>query len=496
MLISSLIVIPLLASIVACGLKSDTLRRLLLGLVALSHLVLCGLTWTLPSSTLCGGWIELDPLGRLFLSVISLTFAAVVTSLVGTWHADSKSRADSRDPVRFLDDSEALISGCLLVLLSSMTLATCAQHLGVLWMMLQISAVSSLPLCFHRRTVSTERAGFSILTSSIGLTLVLLGNYLLTMTLNPTGERISGLLISHWLLLPADTFQSAATLFELKLLFPFVIVGLGLSLGLAPLHSWLHEVQSEASPAIAALISGAFVNCMLLGLLRMLQIYSATGLNTYIGPPLVGLGLLTLACAIYHLARAKHVLQLVSSFCIAQMGIQILGLGIGGTAVGGSVMLIVSGGLTRCLLFLVAGQLIHSYQTRSISGMTGLWRMSPLIALLWILCLLTIAGLPPSIGFFTQLMILKGAFNTSHFGAGGVFLLLSNIIAIMTFGVILRMGAGLRRSAAVNQSFLQWHTMAPCLILGLLIVILGCHIPRALVSACQDAARMLGGAGW
>src|SRR5208337_3314338 len=52
----------------------------------------------------------------------------------------------------------------------------------------------------------------------------------------------------------------------------------------------------------------------------------------------------------------------------------------------------------------------------TISRLKGLYSSSPLLACSFALCLLTLAGIPPTIGFFAKFYLLKVAFSAKLYG--------------------------------------------------------------------------------
>ena len=70
---------------------------------------------------------------------------------------------------------------------------------------------------------------------------------------------------------------------------------------------------------------------------------------------------------------------------------------------------VVSHSLTKMALFLVAGNILLSYNTRNILDVRGLSDRLPRNGMLWICGMLLICGTPPSPLFFTELILVTGA---------------------------------------------------------------------------------------
>jgi hydrogenase-4 component F len=493
MLILWLILIPTLGGAAAFAIKPDLPRRLLLIGVGLAHLGLTLATWFRPTEVLLGGWIDLDPLGRIFLTVTSILFAASSVYLWGYLRDQRSTQQIDLELGAFQNNSEGIFTGCLLWFLLSMTLVTMAQHFGLLWVMVEATTLSSAPLIyFHRQHRSLEATWKYLLICSVGIALALMGNFLMA-------KAASNLDHGHVSLLLADLVQHGKSLDPvwLKAAFLFFLVGYGTKIGLAPLHTWLPDAHSEAPSAVSALFSGALINCAFLALLRVVQVCHAAGLEHVTSPLLIGFGLLSMAFAAAFIFAQRDYKRLLAYSSVENMGIQTLGVGLGGVATSGALLHVVGSGLTKGLLFLVAGNIMHTYQTKSTQDVAGLWRKMPWSGALWTFGFLSLAGAPPFAPFLSEFTILRGALSTHHPVAGALFLALLALVFIGMSAIILRMSQG-DPHPDFNPKKLHgdWSSIGPPLLLCLLVAGLGIFIPPQLTAACTEAAVSLGGSGW
>ncbi len=82
-MIFALILVPLIAGLAAFGLRADVPRRVLLVSTALAHAALTVGGWVHGYGPSWGGWLALDAVGLLFLSIISVLFLATALYGVG-----------------------------------------------------------------------------------------------------------------------------------------------------------------------------------------------------------------------------------------------------------------------------------------------------------------------------------------------------------------------------------------------------------------------------
>src|SRR5437867_2135219 len=295
----ALLLVPTVAGLVAFLIRTDGLRRVLLFRSALLHTGITLTTWFAPSPPAVGGWLLLDAVGRIFLSITSILFLA--TALYGVPYLRRErhtTHTDFEEGFLFAAAPEARFTGCLLLFLAAMTLVTESQHFGLLWVAIEATTLASAPLIFfHRHHRSLEATWKYLLICSVGIALALLGNFFLAIAaVQPDGSSLP--------LVVNNLVQNAAQLHDtwLKAAFLLLLVGYGTKMGLAPLHTWLPDAHSEAPSMVSALLSGALLNCAFLGIIRVQQVCAAAGHAAFGQDLLVGFGLLSMAVAAGFLA--------------------------------------------------------------------------------------------------------------------------------------------------------------------------------------------------
>src|SRR5439155_12404295 len=174
---------------------------------------------------------------------------------------------------------------------------------GLLWIAVEATTLASAPLIyFHRHHRSLEATWKYLLICSVGIGLALLGNFFLAVAASGAsgagGSLSIGALREHAAQLHMPWLKGA---------FLFLLVGYGTKMGLAPLHTWLPDAHSEAPSVVSALLSGALLNCALLGIVRVQQVCAAAGQAAFGQGLLVGFGLLSMAvAAVFILGQADY----------------------------------------------------------------------------------------------------------------------------------------------------------------------------------------------
>ncbi len=137
MLLLALVLLPLLGALGAYLHRAEAHRTAWLVLVAALHLVLVGLVWMAPPPAVLDGWIAVDALGLIILTLASLLFFVSALYTVGYLRRESPR------------GGRAFVS-CVLAFLAAVSLVALSHHFAVLWIALEASTLAVAPLIFHR----------------------------------------------------------------------------------------------------------------------------------------------------------------------------------------------------------------------------------------------------------------------------------------------------------------------------------------------------------
>ena len=488
-MIVALLLVPVVAAVIAYFLRADGPRRAVLVLAALAHAALTAATWVVTPAPAWGGWLGVDGPGRLFLGVTSALFVAAAVYAVAALRREVPgARADFEEPFVFANAPEARFTAGLLLFLAAMTLVTVSQAFGLLWVAVEATTLASAPLIyFHRHHRSLEATWKYLLVCSVGIALALLGNFFLAVAAAGHGAAAVRLALP-------DLVRDAGTLDVawLKAAFILFLVGYGTKMGLAPLHTWLPDAHSEAPSVVSALLSGALLNCALLGIVRAQQVCAAAGEAEFGRGLLVGLGLLSMAgAAVFVVGQADYKRMLAYS-SVEHMGILALGIGLGGAGASGGMLHAVNHSLTKAALFLVAGNILAEYRTKSTSEVRGVLRVLPVSGILWMAGFLAITGTPPFGSFLSELTILKAALDQGRAFVALAYLVLLAVVFVGMANVVLPMAQGAPREPDRARRREPLLGVVPAACLAALVLLLGLYVPPALRHAVEEAARGLG----
>jgi len=372
-----------------------------MGLAALAGLAAAGLALAgvhaglaLPRTPLgTQGFLRLDAVGAVFLApVLVLSFCGSVFAL-GYWDGHHESARRLR-----------LLLG---ITTASMVVLTAAAHALTFLVAWEGMAVTAFFLVTAEdRDPETQRAGWIYLASTHSGTLCLFAAFSLMAG--------SGFLFTP---LPAGFAASPRG----TAMFLLCLCGFGMKAGIFPLHFWLPPAHAAAPSHVSSLMSGILIKMGILGLVRALALVPDPPL--WWGALLVALGALSGILGVAF-ALAQHDLKrLLAYHSIENIGIILLGLGLGtlGRSTGrpelallgyaGALLHVVNHSLFKGLLFLGAGSALHATGTRNLERLGGLARRMPGTALAFLAGSWAICGLPPLNGFVSEWLIYLAAFK-------------------------------------------------------------------------------------
>jgi hydrogenase-4 component F len=469
-----LVAIPLLLAAVAFGIPSAPLRPRVLLLGAMGHAGV--VTWlaVTPPAPSPASWLAIDAAGLLVLLLVSTLFLVCAVYAQGYL-----ARRQDRDNRAFV--------GGLLVLLASISAVAMAQHLGLLWVAIEITTLATAPLIyFNRNERALEAAWKYLVVCSVGIALALFGTFLLALaSAGPGGPR--SLLLSD--LLAAGPGLSRPWL---RFAWVFLLAGYGTKLGLAPFHAWKPDAYGEAPGLLGALLSGGVTSVAFLALTRVLQVCVAAGEGEFARRSLLALGLLSIGLAAVFLVRQRDFKRMLAYSSVEHMGILALGVGIGGAAATGAWFHLLYNGLTKGALFLTAGNIHRAFGSKDAARVRGAARVLPVSGPVFLGAFLAITGSPPFAPFFSEFAILAGAIEAGAWGPAAVYLLGLAVIFVGMGAVVLRMVQGAPPEDLAPVTFGDsLRTAGPPLALLLLVLMLGLWVPAPLRALVETAA--LGG---
>ena len=197
--------------------------------------------------------------------------------------------------------------------------------------------------------------------------------------------------------------------------FGMMMVGIGFKLALAPFHMWTPDVYQGAPTAMTMLISSAPKLAAFAFVMRIL-VQGLQPLVFHWSNMLEILAILSMALGNIVAISQTNLKRMFAYSTIAHMGFLLLGILSGNIEGYGAAMfyaviyvLMTLGGFGMIMLLSREG-----FEADQLDDFKGLNQRSPWLAFMMMLLMFSMAGIPPTVGFYAKLSVLGAAVDSGH----------------------------------------------------------------------------------
>ena len=193
-----------------------------------------------------------------------------------------------------------------------------------------------------------------------------------------------------------------------------------------PLHTWLPDAHVEAPTAGSVLLAAVLLKMGTYGFLRFCFPLFPEATIHFI-PLFSILAIIGIIYGAFVALVQKDIKSLVAYSSVSHLGFVMLGLfALNMQSLEGSILQMLSHGISTGALFLLVGMLYERRHTRLISEFGGISKVMPVFAAFFMIVTLSSIGLPGTNGFVGEFLILLGTFRENWlyaaFGATGIIL--------------------------------------------------------------------------
>ncbi|MCB0990586.1 MAG: proton-conducting transporter membrane subunit [Acidimicrobiales bacterium] len=310
------------------------------------------------------------------------------------------------------------LSGPLLgVLTTGVSLSILTGDLFTLFVAFELILVSSYVLLTHQGQRDQIRSGMSYVAMNLlASTLFLLG---LAYVYASTGTVNMALLAERVPMLDDGARLGIGAWF-------FVVFGT--KAAVFPLFSWLPDSYPTAPTTITAVFAGLLTK---IGIYSLIRFHSLTGMDD-LGPVMLVVAGITMIVGAFGALAQSDVKRILSFHVISQIGYMLMGLALFSVAgLTGAILFLIHHMPVKTVLFLVGGLIENHEGTGSLDLSGGLARRKPLIAVMFAVPAMSLAGLPPFSGFVAKFAVIGAAVDEASVAivvaalVGGALTLLS-----------------------------------------------------------------------
>ena len=200
--------------------------------------------------------------------------------------------------------------------------------------------------------------------------------------------------------------------------FMLALFGFGAKAGVLPMHVWLPEAHPAAPSPVSALMSGIMLKTAIYGILRV-TFDLLDGQQWWWGVLALALGLITAVFGVMFAAVQGDMKRLLAYSSIENIGLLLVGIGLtiifhvygkdalAALSLTATLYHSVNHAFFKSLLFVGTGSILHATGERNMGRLGGLIQKMPWVAVMLLVGVLAIAGLPPLNGFVSEWLLLQ-----------------------------------------------------------------------------------------
>lgn len=272
------------------------------------------------------------------------------------------------------------------------------------------------------------------------------------------------------------------------------LIAFGLKAAIFPLYFWLPAAYHTPPAAISAIFAGLLTKVGVYALVRVFTLIFVKEL-VFTHTVLLVLAALTMLTGILGAISQRDFRRILAFNLISHVGFMLLGLALyTPLALAGMILYTIHHMLVKTSLFLSSGLVYRLRGTYHLPSLGGLYRSNPIVALLFFIPAIALAGLPPLSGFWPKLALFQAGLNNGQYLVIGVVVLMSlltlySMIKIWFHAFWKPIPDG--ETVEQTNKTSSWNLMvAPVFMLTLFILILGL-IPEPVLQLSQTAANQL-----
>ena len=361
------------------------------------------------------GWPA--PFGITLVADLLSAMLVVAVGVVGT--ATTAAAFAGVDPRREAFGYHPLIQ----ILLMGVAGAFLTGDLFNLYVWFEVMLVASFVLISLHRTRAQVEAAFKYVTINLIASSIFLTA--LGLLYGAAGTLNMADLARAW-----PTIRTPGIDLVLAVLF---VIAFSLKAGLFPLFFWLPASYPTPPAAIGAVFAGLLTKVGVYALIRMFTLLFQ-GAPSHLFTLLLVLSAATMVVGLVAALNERDYRRVLSFNLVGHIGYTTASLSLlTPAALAGAIFYVLHHIVVITNLFLVSGVMLRLRRTTDMAGLGGLYRDQPVFAVLAMVPIFSLAGVPPLSGFLGKLAILEGTFDAGAYWLGGLVLVVG-LLTLLSMG--------------------------------------------------------------
>ena len=194
-----------------------------------------------------------------------------------------------------------------------------------------------------------------------------------------------------------------------------LLVAFGAKAAVFPVFNWLPAAYHTASMPVAAIFAALLTKVGVYAIIRTFTLVFAHD-GGYFGPILAAVAILTMVGGVLGAAAQSDIRKILSFHIISQIGYMLVGVALlTPLALAGSVLYLIHHIVVKANLFLIAGVIRQESGSFALARIGGLWVARPILAVLFLIPALSLAGIPPFSGFWSKLVVIQSGLEAEAY---------------------------------------------------------------------------------
>ena len=458
------ILVSLIFAIAPLFVKTERATRILAGCFFLTQVAGIALIFALKHT-------DVVMLSIFRTDTLAILFHILMTAVLGFTliHSSSYLRAEEVST-----RSYKAYYTLLMLLAVAITCVYYSDNLAMTWVFLELTTICSAGIIYHREfKLSLEATWKYIFVCSTGIAMAYLGILLLSTVAEHGALDYASL---------KAVIASGNPLY-LKVAFLLMIVGYSCKMEIFPLYTVGVDANYAAPAPASAFISTALVNAGFVSIFRIYDLYASTGeVFEWARHTLILIGILSLAIGAMFLRRTNNYKRFLSYSTVENMGIVVIGMGIGGVALWAAVLHVICHTFVKSSMFFQVGIMRHIYDSYSINRIGNYMSINRVGAIGFILGTLVLLAFPPSPLFLSEVMIFSEIISVGSWWLLIAMLLLMCVVIYSIWSRTLRLGYHSNQDE-LHLSEVNRRLSYSAAVLLVVAIAIGIWMPESLKSA-------------
>jgi multicomponent Na+:H+ antiporter subunit D len=271
------------------------------------------------------------------------------------------------------------------------------------------------------------------------------------------------------------------------------LVAFGIKAAVFPLFFWLPAAYHTPPAAVSAIFAGLLTKVGIYALVRVFTLIFVQEI-AYTHTIILVLAALTMLVGILGAISQRDFRRVLSFNLVSHIGFMLFGLALfTPLALAGMILYTVHHMIVKTTLFLGSGLVYRLGGTYNLEKLGGLYRSQPLVAALFFIPAISLAGLPPFSGFWPKMALFRAGLGEQEYLIIGVALIMSllTLYSMIKIWNQVFWKTAPKETTASAQEIPFWKLQVmPVLALTVLIIALGV-IPDPFFQLAQEAAYQI-----